>query len=266
MAEQSKWNVRKIRALKGERKISVLTAYDYLTAKIVDAAGIQIILVGDSLGMTVLGYENTLPVTMDDMLHHSAAVARGVSAALLVADMPFLSYQCSQDEALRNAGRFLKEAGVDAVKIEGGERQCALIERLVESGIPVMGHLGLTPQSVKAIGYAVQGGSEAAAERLRREAKLLEQAGVFALVLESIPAALAAEISAAVAMPTIGIGAGPGCDGQVLVVQDMLGMYEEIKPRFVKRYAALADDMRRAVAEYRKEVEAGTFPGKEHSY
>lgn len=266
MANKKKWNVRRIRALKGERKIAVLTAYDYITARIVDEAGLPIILVGDSLGMTVLGYENTLPVTMDQMLHHTAAVVRGVKSSLVVGDMPFLSFHGSPESALLNAGRFLKEAGADAVKVEGGELRAASIRRMVENGIPVMGHLGLTPQSVKAIGYAVQGVDEEAAERMRRDARMLEEAGVFALVLENIPARLAAQITADVSMPTIGIGAGPECDGQVLVVQDMLGLYEDIKPRFVKRYAELGSEMRAAIGHYRSEVEAGDFPDEEHSY
>jgi len=263
---KKKWNTRSIRALKGKRKIAVLTAYDYVTARIVDEAGLPIILVGDSLGMTVLGYENTLPVTMDDMLHHTAAVVRGVESALVVGDMPFLSFHGSPESTLLNAGRFLKEAGADAVKVEGGEIRAASIGRMVENGIPVMGHLGLTPQSVKAIGYAVQGTGDEAAERIRRDARILEDAGVFALVLENIPAALAAQITADVSMPTIGIGAGPECDGQVLVVQDMLGLYEDIHPRFVKRYAQLGAEMRAAIGRYRSEVEDGDFPDEEHSY
>lgn len=265
MSKNGKWNVRRICGLKGERRIAVLTAYDYISARIVDEAGLPIILVGDSLGMTVLGYENTLPVTMEDMLHHTAAVMRGVESALVVGDMPFLSFHGTPESAILNAGRFLKEAGADAVKVEGGEIRAATIQRLVENGIPVMGHLGLTPQSVKTIGYAVQGAAAAAAERIRRDARILEEAGVFSLVLENIPAALAAEITADVSMPTIGIGAGPDCDGQVLVVQDMLGLYEDIKPRFVKRYAQLGSEMRSAIERYRSEVEAGEFPDEEHS-
>lgn len=261
-----KWTVRKIRSLKGERKISVLTAYDYVMAQILDQAGLQMILVGDSLGMTVLGYDTTLPVTLEDMLHHTAAVSRGVESALVVGDMPFMSFQGSIDDAVLNAGRFLKEAGADAVKIEGGEIRCDLIARMVQNGIPVMGHLGLTPQSVKATGYAVQGREDEGRERMKREARLLQEAGVFCLVLESVPAALAAEITDALDIPTIGIGAGPGCDGQVLVVQDMLGMFEKIKPSFVKRYAELGKEMKVAVEHYRKEVESGEFPDEEHSF
>ncbi len=266
MSNNVKWNVRKIRALKGVRKISVLTAADYVTGRILDRAGLQIILVGDSLGMTVLGYESTLPVSMQDMLHHTAAVARGVTSALVVADMPFMSYHGSLDQAVLNAGRFLQEAGADAVKVEGGEARVPLIARLVEDGIPVMGHLGLTPQSVKAIGYAVQGREEEAAARIEREAKALEGAGVFSLVLESVPAQLAQRITESVAVPTIGIGAGPHCDGQVLVSQDMLGLYEDITPRFVKQYAELGRAMQAVVEEYRAEVESGDFPNEEHSY
>lgn len=261
-----KWSIRKIRELKGRRKLSVLTAYDYATAKILDEAGLQMLLVGDSLGMTVLGYENTLPVTMEDMLRHTAAVARGTKSALVVADMPFLSFQGSIEATVLNAGRFLKEAGADAVKIEGGELRCEAIHRMVENGIPVMGHLGLTPQSVKATGYAVQGKDEASAERMERDARLLEEAGVFSLVLENVPADLAAGITDRLEIPTIGIGAGPACDGQVLVVHDILGLYEELKPRFVKRYAELGREVRNAVESYKREVESGDFPGEEHSY
>lgn len=266
MSKTVKWNVRKIRGLKGVRKISVLTAYDYITGRILDRAGLQVILVGDSLGMTVLGHETTLPVTMQDMLHHTAAVTRGVSNALVVADMPFMSYHGSIDQAVINAGRFLQEAGADAVKLEGGESRAPLISRLVADGIPVMGHLGLTPQSVKAIGFAVQGRDEEVAAHIERDAKALEAAGVFSLVLESVPAELARRITESVAVPTIGIGAGPHCDGQVLVVHDMLGLYEDIAPRFVKRYAELGSLMQTAVEQYREEVESGDFPNEEHSY
>ncbi len=266
MSKNVKWNVRKIRALKGVRKISVLTACDCVTGRILDGAGLQVILVGDSLGMTVLGYDTTLPVTMQDMLHHTAAVARGAKNALVVADMPFMSYQGSIDQAVINAGRFLQEAGADAVKLEGGESRVPLISRLVENGIPVMGHLGLTPQSVKAIGFAVQGREEDVAARIERDAKALEEAGVFSLVLESVPTELAKRITESVTVPTIGIGAGPHCDGQVLVVHDMLGLYEDFTPRFVKRYAELGQAMQVAVEEYRKEVESGVFPDEEHSF
>ena len=266
MGKSSKWTVRKIRELKGKRKISVLTVYDYTMARILDEAGLQMLLVGDSLGMTVLGYETTLPVTMEDMLHHTAAVSRGVRNALVIADMPFLSFQGFAEEALLNAGRFLKYSGADAVKVEGGEIRCPVIRSMVENGIPVAGHIGLTPQSVKATGYAVQGRSAEASEKIMRDALLLEESGVFCIVLESVPSELATEITATVSVPTIGIGAGSGCDGQVLVVQDMLGLYEEINPRFVKRYAELGDEIKKAVNSYKCEVESGVFPGAEHSY
>jgi len=262
----AKWTIRTIRALKGHRKIAALTAYDVLTARLLDRAGVPVILVGDSLGMTVLGYDSTLPVTLEDMLHHTAAVSRGVKQALVVGDMPFLTYQGPEPEAVINAGRFLKEAGADAVKIEGGAIRAPLIRTLIANGIPVMGHLGLTPQSVKALGgYRVQGRDPEAAETLRQEARALEEAGVFCIVLECVPADLAAQITAERAVPTIGIGAGPGCDGQILVVQDMLG-WEERVPRFVKRYAELGTAMAGAFAQYRREVEEGTFPAPEHTY
>jgi len=266
MKDVVKWNVRRIRNAKGRQKIAVLTAYDYVTARILDAANLPLILVGDSLGMTVLGYKNTLPVTMEDMLHHTAAVARGVENAVVVADMPFLSYQGAAESAVTNAGRFMKDADADAVKIEGGEIRAPLIHLLVENGIPVMGHLGLTPQSVKATGYAVQGRDAEAAEKIKKDALKLQEAGVFSLVLESIPADLAEDITRSLDIPTIGIGAGPACDGQVLVVQDMLGLYEDIRPKFVKRYAELGKAMKDAVQEYREEVENGLFPAEEHTY
>lgn len=263
----SKWTVRSIRMLKGKRKIAALTAYDVLTARLLDKVGVPLILVGDSLGMTVLGYDSTLPVTMEDMLHHTSAVTRGVEHALVVGDMPFLSYQGPEPEAVINAGRFLKEAGADAVKIEGGAIRAPLIRTLLANGIPVMGHLGLTPQSVKALGgYRVQGRDDGAAEMLRREARILEDSGVFSIVLECVPADLAAEISADLSVPTIGIGAGPGCDGQILVLQDMLGLFGEHVPKFVKRYAELGSVMTEAFTRYRHDVEEGAFPTEEHSY
>ncbi len=263
----SKRTVRSIRMLKGKRKIAALTAYDVLTARLLDRVGVPLILVGDSLGMTVLGYDSTLPVTMEDMLHHTSAVSRGVEHALVVGDMPFLSYQGPEPEAVINAGRFLKEAGADAVKIEGGAIRAPLIRTLVANGIPVMGHLGLTPQSVKALGgYRVQGRDAGAAEMLRREARILEDSGVFSIVLECVPADLAAEISAELSVPTIGIGAGPGCDGQILVLQDMLGLYGEHVPKFVKRYAELGSIMTEAFTRYRHDVEEGVFPTGEYSY
>jgi 3-methyl-2-oxobutanoate hydroxymethyltransferase len=256
-----------IRESKGIRKLACLTAYDYATARLVDESGIPLILVGDSLGMTVLGHSTTLPVSMDEMLHHTKAVVRGTRQALVVADMPFLSYQASAEEAIRNAGRFLKEAGAGAVKIEGGAFRAPLVEALVQNGIPVLGHVGLTPQSVREIGgFKVQGRDREAADRLVEDARALERAGVFGVVLECIPAGVAGSITRAVTVPTIGIGAGPDCDGQVLVIHDMLGLTAGPTPRFVKRYAELAGAMASAFAAYRGDVEAGRFPSQETSY
>jgi len=249
----------------GER-ISMLTAYDYPTAMALDAAGLDMILVGDSLAMVVLGYENTLPVTLEEMLHHCRAVGRGARRALLVGDMPFLSYQVSTEEAVRNAGRFLAEGGMDAVKLEGGRERAETVRRIVEAGIPVMGHIGLTPQSVHRLGgFRPQGRSAAAARRLLEDAHLLEQAGCFSLVLESVPARLARLVSERLEIPTIGIGAGAGCNGQVLVTHDLLGLFRRFTPRFVKRYANLHADMMRAFGAFVAEVQAGRFPGDEHS-
>jgi 3-methyl-2-oxobutanoate hydroxymethyltransferase len=267
MTEPVQWTAPAIRALKGKGKIVSLTAYDFSTARLVDEAGIHLVLVGDSLGMTMLGYENTLPVTMEEMIHHTAAVSRGVKRALVVADMPFLSYQVSVEQALLNAGRFIKEAGSDAVKIEGGAFRAPTIHALVENGIPVLGHIGLTPQSIRSIGgFKVQGKTSEAAQQILEDAKAIESAGVFAMVLEGIPADLSSDITATVSIPTIGIGAGPNCDGQVLVVHDILGLYGDFKPKFVKRYANLGPEVQRAFAQYKKEVEDGSFPGPEHSY
>ncbi len=246
--------------------ITMLTAYDYATALALDRAGIDSILVGDSLGMVVLGYENTLPVTMEEMLHHCKAVARGARRPLLIGDMPFLSYQISAEEAVRNAGRFLQEAGMDAVKVEGGRARLPAIEAILAAGIPVMGHLGLTPQSVHQIGgFRTQATRAEAAELLVEEAQLLETAGCFALVLESIPARLARLVSERLEIPTIGIGAGAGCDGQVLVTHDLLGLFDRFQPRFVRQYANLRSEMDRAFGEYIADVEAGRFPATEHS-
>ena len=266
MNEQAPWTAPRLRALKNKGRIVSLTAYDYATARLLDEAGIHLVLVGDSLGMTVLGYENTLPVTMDEMIHHTAAVARGVENALVVGDMPFLSYQASIEQALLNAGRFIR-AGADAVKIEGGAFRADTIRALVQNGIPVLGHIGLTPQSIRNYGgFKVQGRSKDDAEQLREDARAVEEAGAFALVLEGLPAALATEITGLVGIPTIGIGAGPGCDGQVLVVNDLLGMFGDFKPKFVKRYAELGADMKKAFSSYKKDVEDGKFPGPEHCY
>lgn len=246
--------------------ISMLTAYDYPTALAVDQAGVDSILVGDSLGMVVLGYPNTLPVTMEDMLHHAKAVSRGARYALLVGDMPFMSYQVSVEEAVRNAGRFLQEAGMDAVKLEGGRERRDAIRAIVSTGIPVMGHLGLTPQSVHQFGgFRPQGRDAQAARRLLEDALLLQDLGCFSLVLESVPARLATLISERLEIPTIGIGAGVGCDGQVLVIHDMLGLFDRFTPRFVKKYAGLHGEIGRAITEYREEVETLAFPGPEHS-
>ena len=246
--------------------ISMLTAYDYPTALAMDQAGIDSILVGDSLGMVVLGYENTLPVTMEEMLHHSRAVSRGAKAALLVGDMPFMSYQISVEEAVRNAGRFLQNGGMDAIKLEGGRERVPAIRAIVSAGIPVMGHLGLTPQSVHQLGgFRAQGKTARAAQRLLEDAHLLEEAGCFSLVLESVPAQLAEYISQQLAIPTIGIGAGAGCDGQVLVTHDLLGLFDRFTPRFVKKYANLHDEMQKAFAEYIADVQSMQFPAAEHS-
>ena len=245
--------------------ISMLTAYDYPTALALDQAGIDAILVGDSLGMVVLGYENTLPVTMEEMLHHSRAVARGAKSALLVGDMPFMSYQVSVEEAVRNAGRFLQNGGMDSVKLEGGRERLDAIRAIVGAGIPVMGHLGLTPQSVHQLGgFRAQGKTARAARRLLEDALLLEEAGVFSLVLESVPSQLAQFISSKISVPTIGIGAGAGCDGQVLVAHDVLGMFDRFTPKFVKKYADLNGEMNRAFNDYIADVQARQFPAAEH--
>jgi 3-methyl-2-oxobutanoate hydroxymethyltransferase len=246
--------------------ITMLTAYDYPTALIMDQAGVDSILVGDSLGMVVLGYENTLPVTMEDMLHHCRAVSRGAHYALLIGDMPFMSYQVSIEQAVRNAGRFLQEAGMDAVKLEGGRERLEAVKAIVAAGIPVMGHLGLTPQSVHQLGgFRPQGRTAGAAHRLLEDALLLQEAGCFSLVLESIPARLAELVSKRLHIPTIGIGAGPGCDGQVLVTHDLLGLFDRFTPKFVKQYADLHHAMEQAFAAYISDVEARDFPTHEHS-
>ena len=263
----SKFTVNSLKAMKGKEKIVCLTAYDYSTAQIVDKAGLQIVLVGDSLGMTMLGYETTVPVTMDDMMHHTTAVARGVKDALVVADMPFLSYQVSIEEAILNAGMFLKDAGADAVKIEGGAFRAPVVKALVENGIPVLGHIGMTPQSVNTTGgYKVQGKKDDDAASLIEDAKALEQAGAFGIVIECVPSALGKAITEAVEIPTIGIGAGRDCDGQILVIHDLLGIESGVSPKFVKRYANLGDEMKKAFEAYKGEVEDGTFPGTENEY
>jgi 3-methyl-2-oxobutanoate hydroxymethyltransferase len=247
--------------------VTMLTAYDYPTALAMDRAGVDAILVGDSLGMVVLGYENTLPVTMDDMLHHCRAVARGAKTAHLIGDMPFMSYQVSAREAVRHAGRFLQEAGMDAVKLEGGREVAATIEAIVAAGIPVMGHLGLTPQSVHKLGgYRTQGKSAAAARRLVEDAHRLQDAGCYAVVLEAIPDRVAELISHRLAIPTIGIGAGAGCDGQVLVTHDLLGLFDRFTPKFVRKYADVHAEMARAFSAYIGDVAAHRFPTAEHSH
>ena len=251
---------------KGE-KLSMLTAYDYSTAKLEDESGINGILVGDSLGNVVLGYEDTVSVTMEDMIHHGAAVARGAKNALVVVDMPFMSYEATVEEAVRNAGRLMKEGRAGAVKLEGGVRVAEQIRAIVKAGIPVMGHIGLTPQSINVFGgFKVQGKNEAAARKLIDDAKAVEEAGAFALVLECVPAKLAKIISEQLTIPTIGIGAGAGCDGQILVYQDMLGMFSDYTPKFVKRFAEVGSVMKEAFANYIKEVQAETYPAEEHTF
>lgn len=260
--EQKKVTAPSLMEMKARgEKISVLTAYDYAFGRLADEAGIDVALVGDSMGMVVLGYETTLQVTMEDMLRHSAAVARGAKRALVVADMPFMSYQVSEEDALRNAGRLMKEAGVQAVKLEGSDHIARIVERIVDTGIPVMGHVGLTPQSVHQFGgFRMQGKDAENADRIRREARALQEAGAFAVVLEAIPSALAAEITAELAIPTIGIGAGPDCDGQVLVVHDMLGLNDRHVPSFVKQYASLWQISLDAIKAYDSDVKEGRFP------
>lgn len=251
---------------KGE-KISMLTAYDYSMAKLIDESDINGILIGDSLGMVCLGYENTLAVTMEDMIHHTKAVSRGVKNALIVTDMPYLSYHVSIYDSVSNAGRLIKEAGAQAIKLEGGSEFKETIEAIVKAQIPVMGHLGLTPQSLNMFGgFKVQGKEEAAAKKLIEDAKVLEEAGVFSIVLECIPKQLSKIITESVTVPTIGIGAGPHCDGQILVYHDMLDMYGNISPKFVKKYGDIGNAMKKAFKEYKKEINAGEFPKDEHSF
>ncbi|MDE5966388.1 MAG: 3-methyl-2-oxobutanoate hydroxymethyltransferase [Lachnospiraceae bacterium] len=254
-------------AKENKTKLTMLTAYDYSTAKLIDGAGIDSILVGDSLGNVILGYENTVPVTVEDMIHHGAAVCRGAKNALVVIDMPFMSYQTGVHDALVNAGRLMKETGADAVKLEGGSEICPQIEAMVKAGIPVCAHIGLTPQHIHAFGgFKVQGKSEEAAAGLLKDALLVEQAGAFAVVLEAVPAKLASLITDKLTIPTIGIGAGNGCDGQVLVYQDMLGMFSDFTPKFVKRFANVGEIMTAAFQTYKKEVSEGTFPAPENTY
>lgn len=250
-----------------KKKIVCLTAYDYPTARFVDEAGVDVVLVGDSLGMVVLGYENTLPLTMEEMLHHTRAVRRGVRKALLVVDMPYGSYHGDKNEAVRNAVRFVKESGAEAVKVEGGERRMDVIAQIVEAEIPVMGHIGLTPQSMHAFGgFRVQGKSAEAAEQLLRDARAVEAAGAFSVVVESVPREIGARITSELRIPTIGIGAGPECDGQILVLHDMIGLSVGRTPKFARRYANVGEAIRNAVGAYAEDVREGRFPADEESY
>jgi|694.fasta_scaffold09117_10 3-methyl-2-oxobutanoate hydroxymethyltransferase len=266
--ERRKVTTQGLRRMKerGER-ISALTAYDQLMAELIDQSGVDLILVGDSVAMTMQGQATTVGVTMEQMLYHCAIVTRGVERALVVGDMPFMSYQVNSDDALRNAGRLVKEAGVEAVKLEGGQVICSTVRRIVDVGIPVMGHLGLTPQSIHKFGtYQVRATDPEEAEELRRDARALEEAGAFAIVLEKVPAALGTEIARSVAIPVIGIGAGSGCDGQILVTHDMLGLYTRFHPRFVRRYAEMGAEMRKAFVHFVGDVKNGEFPSREESY
>jgi len=252
---------------KTKHAITMLTAYDYPSATLVDEAGLDIILVGDSVAMTVLGYPDTVSITVDEMVHHCKAVARGAKRAFLIGDMPFLSYQIDAKEAIRNAGRFIKEARMDAVKLEGGREVIESVRAIIDAGIPVMGHLGLTPQTATKLGgYKVQGKTEKSAKRMLEDAVALQQAGCFALVLEAVPSKLAESITAEINIPTIGIGAGPACDGQVLVFHDILGLFDQFTPRFVKQYANLREPILNAIRTYRQEVESGVFPTDSHSF
>lgn len=258
-------NIREMK--RNGEKITMLTAYDYSTAKIVDNCGIPLILVGDSLGNVILGYDTTIPVTMDVMIHHSKAVVRGTEHALVIGDMPFMTYQISMEDTLRNAARFMQEAGTQAVKLEGGVNVANTVKRIVDCGIPVMGHIGLTPQSINQLGgHKVQGKTPEAAKKLLDDALALEQAGAFAVVLETVPAPLAALITQRLSIPTIGIGAGAGCDGQVQVIHDLLGMFSDFVPKHAKQYAKLNDIMSSAINEYLADVKAGTFPTEKQSF
>ncbi|RKY61606.1 MAG: 3-methyl-2-oxobutanoate hydroxymethyltransferase [Candidatus Neomarinimicrobiota bacterium] len=248
-------------------KITALTAYDYTFAYLIDEAGVDIILVGDSCGNVCAGYETTLPVTVDELIYHARSVRRGVKRALLVADMPFMSYQENTEQALHNAGRFMKETGAEAVKMEGGRHICGTVRKMVDIGIPVMGHLGFTPQSVHGFGgYKVRGEDSGEAEKIRTDALALQDAGVFSIVLEKVPAGLAKEISGMLEIPTIGIGAGPHCDGQILVSYDLIGLYDKVRFKFVRQYARLAEDVRNAVVAYCKDVRDEQFPAEDESY
>jgi 3-methyl-2-oxobutanoate hydroxymethyltransferase len=263
-----RFNISQIKEFKNKgQKFAMLTAYDYSTARVVDEAGIPLILVGDSLGMVVLGYESTIPVTMEDMLHHTKAVVRGTKKALVVGDMPFMTYTISVEDAMRNAALFIQEAGAQAIKLEGGVTVAPTVKRIVESGIPVMGHIGLTPQSVNQLGgYKIQGKTAETANKLLEDACALEQAGAFAVVLETVPAPLSTLITQRIGIPTIGIGAGPGCDGQVQVINDLLGSFSDFVPKHAKQYARISDIIMKAVTEYQDEVKSGLFPTEKHSF
>jgi len=260
-------SINAIKEMKTKKeKIVMLTSYDYSTAKLVDEAGIPLILVGDSLGMVILGYDSTIPVTMDDMIHHTKAVVRGTKQAMVIGDMPFMTYHISTESALRNAARFMQEGGAQAVKLEGGVTVAETVKRIVDCGIPVMGHIGLTPQSVHQFGgHRVQGKTPEAAERLLQDARALEEAGAFAVVLELVPAPLSKLITQKIGIPTIGIGAGPDCDGQVQVISDLLGLFSDFVPKHAKQYAKLAGLIKTALASYMEEVKAGKFPTAENS-
>ena len=261
-------SINKIKEMKEKgEKITMLTSYDYVTAKIVDEVGIPMILVGDSLGMVVLGYESTIPVTLEEMLHHTKAVVRGTKNAMVIGDMPFMTYHLSIEQALRNAGRFIQEAGAQAVKLEGGVSVAEKVKRIVECGIPVMGHIGLTPQSINQLGgYKIQGKTSEAAAKMLKDAKALEEAGAFSVVLETVPAPLAAFITREISIPTIGIGAGPDCDGEVQVINDILGSFTDFVPKHAKQYAKLTNIMSTAIQQYYDEVRAGKFPTKDNSF
>lgn len=266
--ERKKVTITDLQNMKRDgKKITMLTAYDYPMARLVDDAGIDCILVGDSLGMVVLGYDSTVPVTMDEMIHHSKAVRRGTRQAFLIGDMPFMSYQISKEEAIRNAGRFMKEACCDAVKLEGGYDSIEVTEAIIGAGIPVLGHLGLTPQTVSKLGgYKIQGKDASSAARILDEALRLEKVGCFAVVLECVPDVVAKMISEKLTIPTIGIGAGPYCDGQVLVTNDMVGLFDRFVPKFVKQYIRLAPEISDGLKRYIEDVKSGVFPGPEHSF
>jgi len=263
-----RYTINAIKDMKAHgEKITMLTAYDYAMARLVDESGMPLVLVGDSLGMVALGYESTIPVTMDEMIHHTRAVVRGTKQALVVGDMPFMSYHVSTAEALRNAARFIQEGGAQAIKLEGGHTVADTVKRMVECGIPVMGHIGLTPQSIHQLGgFKAQGKTPEAAQRLLQDAFALEATGAFAIVLESVPYALARIITKKLAVPTIGIGAGPHCDGQVQVISDLLGLYTDFVPRHAKQYANLSQSVKDAISQYMKEVKEGSFPTFENSY